>query len=245
MPLSTGPWPGLSTRALTTSGWVNDARIPENRAVPKIARNGGTWIADSTISRTSGSRFHGVMWYTAARASRAAAVSTPPDGFSANPRPKKIPTAATNDGPTVHTMPRMCWFTVTPPTRLGTKIVVSDSGDILSPMYAPEMTAPAVIAVDIFRTGAMPTNATPSVAAVVQELPLTAPTAAQMTAMMAKKMAGRSSARPYDTIVGIVPARFHVPISAPTASRMKIAPMAEATPPTAASSIAAAVWPFL
>jgi hypothetical protein len=34
---------------------------------------------------------------------------------------------------------------------------------------------------------------------------------------------------------------FHVPISAPTASRMKIAPTAEVTPPTAASAIAAAV----
>ena len=136
------------------------------------------------------------MWYTAARASRAAVVSTAPEGFSAKPRPKKIPTAATNDGPTVHSMPRMCWFTVTPPTRLGTSTVVSDNGDILSPMYAPEMTAPAVIVVGIFSTGAMPTNATPSVAAVVHELPVTAPTRAQMTAMMAKKMAGRSSARP-------------------------------------------------
>src|SRR6516164_20674 len=241
MPVSTGPWPGLPTSALTTSGWVNDASTPENRAVPKIARNGGTWMKESTISSTSGSRFHGVMWYTAASASRAAVVLTPPDGFSAKPTPRKIPTASTNDGATVHSMPRMCWFTVTPPTRLGTRIVVSDNGDILSPMYAPEMTAPAVIAVDIFSTGAMPTNATPSVAAVVQELPVTAPTSAQMTAMIAKKIAGRSSASPYDTIVGIVPARFQVPISAPTASRMKIAPMAELTPPTAASSIATAV----
>jgi len=74
-----------------------------------------------------------------------------------------------------------------------------------------------------------------------QELPVTAPTRAQMTAMIAKKIAGRSNASPYDTIVGIVPARFQVPISAPTASRMKIAPMAELTPPTAASSIATAV----
>jgi hypothetical protein len=34
---------------------------------------------------------------------------------------------------------------------------------------------------------------------------------------------------------------FHVPISAPTARRMKIAPIAVVTPPTAASAIAAAV----
>ena len=46
-------------------------------------------------------------------------------------------------------------------------------------------------------------------------------------------------------MVGIVPARFQVPISAPTASRMKIAPMAELTPPMAISSIAEAACPFL
>jgi hypothetical protein len=38
---------------------------------------------------------------------------------------------------------------------------------------------------------------------------------------------------------------FHVPINAPTASRMKTAPIAEVTPPTAASAIAATVYPFL
>ncbi len=35
------PGPGSSTNASTTSGWVNDARTPENRATPKMARNGG------------------------------------------------------------------------------------------------------------------------------------------------------------------------------------------------------------
>ena len=38
---------------------------------------------------------------------------------------------------------------------------------------------------------------------------------------------------------------FHVPIRAPTASRMKTAPIADVTPPTAASAIAATVYPFL
>ena len=52
---------------------------------------------------------------------------------------RKTTRATTNDGTTVHDMPLMCSLTVTPPTRLGTRIVVSDSGDILSPMYAPEM----------------------------------------------------------------------------------------------------------
>src|SRR3954451_259217 len=50
---------------------------------------------------------------------------------------------------------------------------------------------------------------------------------------------------PMSTIVGIVPAMFQVPISAPTASRMKMAPTAEVTPPTAASATPATVKPFL
>ena len=45
--------------------------------------------------------------------------------------------------------------------------------------------------------------------------------------------------------MGMVPAMFHVPISAPTARRMKIAPIAEVTPPMAASRSLAAVYPFL
>lgn len=93
--------------------------------------------------------------------------------------PRKIANASPNDGTAVVSMPRMGWFVVTPPTSWGTRTVVSDMGDILSPMYPPEMTAPAAIAPDIFRSGAMPTNATPSVPAVVQELPVTTPTMAQ------------------------------------------------------------------
>ncbi len=54
----------------------------------------------------------------------------------------------------------MGWFVVTPPTSWGTRTVVSDMGDILPPMYPSGMTASAAIAPDIFRTGAMPTNAT-------------------------------------------------------------------------------------
>jgi hypothetical protein len=37
---------------------------------------------------------------------------------------------------------------------------------------------------------------------------------------------------------------FQVPMSAPTARRRKTAPIADVTPPTAASAIAATVYPF-
>ena len=79
-------------------------------------------------------------------------------------------------------IPLMCCWTVTPPTIDGTSTVVSESGDILSPMYPPEMTAPAAASGDTWSTGAIPTNATPSVPAVVHELPVTIPTTAQMIA---------------------------------------------------------------
>ena len=94
-------------------------------------------------------------------------------------------------------------------------------------------------------TSAMPTKATPSVPAVVHELPVTAPTTAQMIATATKKIVGFRRWRPYDTTVGMVPERFQAPIKAPTASRMNTAPRAVVTPPIAASRTDATVYPFL
>ena len=100
-------------------------------------------------------------------------------------------------GPAVQNMLRMCWPVVRPPpTSFGTRIVVSESGVILSPKYAPQMTAPAAIAFERPITFAMPTNATPSVPAVVHELPVTMPTIAQIAAVATKKMLGLSSRTP-------------------------------------------------
>ena len=61
-------------------------------------------------------------------------------------------------------------------------MVVSDRGVILSPKYAPQMTAPAATASSSPRTVLMPTNATPRVPAVVHELPVTMPTRAHTAA---------------------------------------------------------------
>ncbi len=68
------------------------------------------------------------------------------------------------------------------PTICGVRMVVSDSGVILSPKYAPEMTAPAVMACEAPMAADMPTKATPRVAAVVHELPVTMPTRPVSTA---------------------------------------------------------------
>ena len=54
----------------------------------------------------------------------------------------------------------------------GARFVVSDSGDILSPKYAPEMIAPTVMPSGMPRPCPTPTRATPMVPMVVQELPV-------------------------------------------------------------------------
>ena len=89
----------------------------------------------------------------------------------------------TTAGPDVQIIAPMCWLVVTPPTMDGTRTVVSETGVILSPKYAPEMTAPAVMAGSAPSSGASATKATPSVAAVVQELPMASPTRPQTIAV--------------------------------------------------------------
>lgn len=57
-------------------------------------------------------------------------------------------------------------------TICAVRTVVSDRGESLSPRYAPEITAPAVMAVETPSSPATPTSPTPMVPAVVHELPI-------------------------------------------------------------------------
>src|SRR6188472_3746128 len=89
--------------------------------------------------------------------------------------------ARTIAGPDVQIIAPMCCWVVTPPTIDGTRTVVSEMGVSLSPKYAPDTTAPAVITVDAPIAGARATRATPRVAAVVHELPIDSPTMPQIS----------------------------------------------------------------
>ena len=66
------------------------------------------------------------------------------------------------------------------PATAGARFVVSDKGDILSPKYEPEMTAPAVTSGESPNPAAIPINAAPSVPATVQELPMLSADSAQI-----------------------------------------------------------------
>ena len=101
--------------------------------MPKIAIKGGTRRRESTTSSNRGSRQIGEILKTPASASSAAFVLAPAEVFALRPMMRKNASATRKAGTTVLAMPRMCWSTVTPPTIDGTRIVVSESGDILSP----------------------------------------------------------------------------------------------------------------
>ena len=68
--------------------------------------------------------------------------------------------------------------------------MVSESGDILSPKYAPEMMAPAAIAGDCPRPIDTPISATPKVPATVHELPVAKAAIAQIMQVAAKNHCG-------------------------------------------------------
>ena len=79
------------------------------------------------------------------------------------------------------------WENKSPPAMAGAKLVVSLKGDILSPKYAPDSTAPAVIPNEMPKASPIPIKAIPTVAAVVQLLPVAMEIMAQITTLAAKK----------------------------------------------------------
>ena len=96
-------------------------------------RYGGTFRKVRTMRAAMGSRLRGLIQKVSAIAARrlhAGGVGVDVDG-QADAQVDEQRHA--NAGATVATMPLMCSVTDTPPTSVGTRIVVSESGDILSP----------------------------------------------------------------------------------------------------------------
>ena len=100
-----------------------------------MARNGGTRQSVTPMSTTRGNRLSGEMLNAVASTSRAASVPTADDaGSSTTPITTKTTNARTNDGHDRPQHPADVLVDGHAPTKLGTSTVVSDSGDILSPM---------------------------------------------------------------------------------------------------------------
>ena len=77
----------------------------------------------------------------------------------------------TNDGTAVYSMCRM-WVYSSTSAATEARIVESDKGDILSPKYAPEITAPAMSGSGAPSAVAVPIMATPMVPADPHEVPV-------------------------------------------------------------------------
>ena len=103
------------------------------------------------------------------------------------------------------------------------KFVVSLKGLILSPKYAPLITAPAVIASENPKAFPTPSSAMPTVAMVLQELPEATETIAHIIVVATKKMEGLSNFNPKTIRVGIIPLISQAPDSEPISSSIKMA----------------------
>src|SRR5699024_318258 len=104
----------------------------------------------------------------------------------------------------------------------GAKFVVSLNGDNLSPKYAPDNIAPAVIPKGMFKASAIPIKAIPTVADVVQLLPVANEIIEHIISVEAIKKEGFKISTPYYIIDGIMPLISQVPAKAPTMSKIII-----------------------
>ena len=88
------------------------------------------------------------------------------------------------------------WVNKSVPAMADARLVVSDKGDILSPKYAPEITAPATTPGGKPIAFPIPTNAIPTVADVVQLLPVATEITEQITTVDGRKMDGCNTFKP-------------------------------------------------
>ena len=90
----------------------------------------------------------------------------------------------------------LIWVKTSVPAITGARLVVSDSGDILSPKYAPEIMAPAAAGAGIPRPTAIPIKASPMVPMVPQEVPVARDVIEHINTAATKKIPGDKSFSP-------------------------------------------------
>ena len=92
----------------------------------------------------------------------------------------------------------MCfiWSNKLLPAIAGARFVVSDNGDILSPKYAPDIIAPAIIVFGIPKALPIPSSAIPIVPTVVHDEPVEIETIEQITVVATKNILGDNKLSP-------------------------------------------------
>ena len=153
--------------------WKMTAITAPRRADTTSPGIAGAFLTITTISTTTGIRHTGERLKCADRLSMyksAVVVSTAPPLALVNPKTVYRIREITRAGVVVQSMELICSNNVVPAIA-DAKFVVSENGDCLSPKYAPDTIAPAVMAGLIPRPAPIPINAIPTVPADDQELP--------------------------------------------------------------------------
>ena len=102
------------------------------------------------------------------------------------------------------------------PATAGERLVVSESGDILSPKNAPEQIAPTVQCIGTPSASPMPTMARPTVPTVPQEVPVASETTVVKIQVAGRNTVGFKIDSPYTSTVCTVPAAMEAAIIMPT-----------------------------
>src|SRR5690606_1217477 len=136
-----------------------------------------------------------LIWNVLSIAAIISFVSVVPLVFMIKPRIIKTRRVMIQVGVVVRVIYRI-WVNRSLPVMAGAKFVVSLRGDILSPKYAPDKMAPAVIPNGMPNVRPIPIRAIPTVAEVVQELPVARLTTEQIITQVTKNMVGFKTCSP-------------------------------------------------
>ena len=124
---------GEAAKASTTSGCRIAASTPPSRAPARMVGSGGALRKASQNTATRGSSVQSEMLNVPASVScRASMLSTSESASTPKPTARNRISEMMNEGPVVHAMCRMC-SKISEPATAGARLVVSESGDILSP----------------------------------------------------------------------------------------------------------------
>ena len=119
-------------------------------------------------------------------------------------------------------MDRICSKRSTP-VAMAAIFVVSESGDSLSPKYAPPTTAPATMPESAPTELPIPINTTPTVATLPHEVPVSVEKTAAIRNAVAYRTLGSMSCIPQLTSMGIVPLSIQAATRGPIKSNINIA----------------------
>ena len=179
----------------TIPGWKRRAARPATKADTISVSIAGTFLIIRKKVNIGTMRSRGLMRKVERKASEYSAVDGTASGLCIRLATRNTTRATLIDGTVVNIIYLM-WVKRSVPDDEDASTVVSDRGETLSPKYAPEIIAPAVHPGEKPSAVPIAISATPTVAMVVQELPVIRATAAAMAQLAKRNIRGEMICRP-------------------------------------------------